>query len=171
MYIKDADQTKHHITAIRPLFPNMGIPDGADLSGIGYLPFVETPLPEVASGQSVAETTPEKVGDHYEQRWLVTDMTDEEKAAAMRQAIAEIEAAVDAHLDSVAQSYRFADRTRLSLRAAYPNPWQALGVAFGTWMDTCNAMAAAGLQDVIDGNIPLQTPEQVIAQLPAFVAP
>ena len=89
----------------------------------------------------------------------------------MERKISEIEAAIDAHLDSVAQSYRFADRTRLALRAAYPNPWQALGIAFGTWMDNCNALAAQGLQDVIDGNIPLQTPDQVIAQLPAFVAP
>ena len=89
----------------------------------------------------------------------------------MERKISEIEAALDAHLDSVAQQYSFADRTRLALRAGYPNPWQALGLAFGTWMDTCNAMAAQGMQDFIDGKIPLQTPEQVIAQLPEFVAP
>ena len=85
--------------------------------------------------------------------------------------LAAIEAALDAHLDAVAQQYRFADRTRLALRAAYPNVWQALGLAFGTWMDTCNAMAAQGMQDFLDGKIALQTPEEVIAQLPEFVAP
>lgn len=84
---------------------------------------------------------------------------------------AAIEAALDAHLDSIAQQYRFADRTRLALRAAYPNPWQALGLAFGTWMDTCNALAAQGMQDVLDGKIEVETPEQVIAKLPEFVAP
>ena len=94
-----------------------------------------------------------------------------ESATQTQRALAEVEAALDAHLDAVAQQYRFADRTRLALRAGYPNPWQAIGVAFGTWMDACNAMAAQGMQDFLDGKIPLQTPEQVIAQLPEFVAP
>ena len=94
-----------------------------------------------------------------------------ESAAQTQRALTEIEAAIDAHLDAVAQQYRFADRTRLALRAGYPNPWQAIGVAFGTWMDACNAMAAQGMQDFLDGKIPLQTPEQVIAQLPLFISP
>ncbi len=94
-----------------------------------------------------------------------------EKAAQTQREIAAIEAALDAHLDAVAQQYRFADRTRLALRAGYPNPWQALGLAFGTWMDACNTQAAQGLQDFIDGKVPLHTPEEVIAQLPEFVAP
>ena len=90
---------------------------------------------------------------------------------SMERKISEIEAAIDAHLDSVAQSYRFVDRTRLALRAAYPNQWQALGVAFGTWMDTCNAMVAAGLQDVLNGTLELPTASETIAQLPVFFAP
>ena len=94
-----------------------------------------------------------------------------ESAAQTQRGLAEIEAAIDAHLDAVAQQCRFADRTRLALRAGYPNEWQALGTAYGTWMDACNAMAAQGLQDFLDGKSPLQTPEQVIAQLPEFVAP
>ena len=94
-----------------------------------------------------------------------------EQAAQTQRALAEVEAAIDAYLDSVAQQYRFTDRTRLALRAGYPNPWQALGIAFGTWMDACNAQAAAGLQDFLDGKVPLQTPAEIIAQLPEFVAP
>ena len=94
-----------------------------------------------------------------------------ESAAQTQRALAEVEAALDAHLDSVAQQCRFADRTRLALRAGYPNQWQEFGTAFGTWMDTCNALAAQGMQDFLDGKIPLQTPEQVIAQLPEFVSP
>lgn len=121
--------------------------------------------------QRVHEVAPVLDGDVFRQAWEIVELAEEEREEAASKAIAAIEAAIDAHLDSVAQQYRFSDRTRLALRAAYPNPWQQLAIAFGTWMDTCNALAASWLQDFLDGEIQLQTPEQVIAQLPEFVAP
>lgn len=87
------------------------------------------------------------------------------------QLVAHYEAALDAHLDAVAQSYRYADRTRLALRAAYPNQHQALATAFGTWMDTCNDIAKQRYHAVKAGTSSLPTLEDFIAMLPPFVAP
>ena len=86
--------------------------------------------------------------------------------------IASYESALDKYLDSVAQRYRYADRTRLALRASYPNEDQALAVAFGTWMDQqCNRPAKQLMQDVIAGIKPQPTLEEFLASLPEFVAP
>ncbi|MFZ2972305.1 MAG: hypothetical protein WA049_06670 [Ferribacterium limneticum] len=85
--------------------------------------------------------------------------------------VAQYESALDAHLDAVAQSYRYADRTRLSLRAGYPNQHQALATAFGTWMDTCNDIAKQRYQEVKAGTATLPTMDEFLALLPAFVAP
>lgn len=88
------------------------------------------------------------------------------------QIVAEYEAALDNYLDSVAQRYRYADRTRLALRASYPNEDQALAVAFGAWMDQqCNRPAKKLMQDVIAGIKPQPTLEEFIASLPEFIAP
>lgn len=85
--------------------------------------------------------------------------------------VAQYESALDAHLDAVAQSYRYADRTRLALRAGYPNQHQALATAFGTWMDTCNDLAKQRYQEVKAGIATLPTLDEFLALLPAFVAP
>lgn len=84
--------------------------------------------------------------------------------------VAQYEAALDAHLDAVAQSYRYADRTRLALRAGYPNQHQAIATAFGTWMDTCNDIAKQRYQEVKAGTATLPTLDEFLALLPAFVA-
>lgn len=78
---------------------------------------------------------------------------------------------LDRYLDSVAQSYRYADRTRLALRASYPNQHQSLAAAFGTWMDTCNDLAKQRYIDVKAGADTLPPLDDFIALLPPFVAP
>lgn len=84
--------------------------------------------------------------------------------------IARYEALLDQHLDAVAQKYRYADRTRLALRAGYPNEHQPLAVAFGTWMDqSCNRPAKQLMIDVIAGKKPMPSEAEFIAGLPPFV--
>lgn len=81
------------------------------------------------------------------------------------------DAALTAHLDSVARSKRYADRISCSVRAGYPGPFQADGIAFATWMDTCNAIGYSILADFQAGNIPQPSVEDVIAALPEMVWP
>lgn len=86
--------------------------------------------------------------------------------------VARYEALLDQHLDAVAQKYRYADRTRLALRAGYPNEHQPLALAFGTWMDqSCNRPAKQLMVDVIAGKKPMPSEDEFIAGLPPFVPP
>lgn len=78
------------------------------------------------------------------------------------------EQALDNHLDAVAQVYRFANRHTLVARCGYPNTWQTLAMAFGTWMDNCNNIAYASLQDVIDQKRATPAVDTFLAELPAF---
>lgn len=96
--------------------------------------------------------------------FLPPPLTDEQK-------ISEYEAALDTHLDAVAQQHRYNDRFTFAMRAGYPGPWQAAGTAFGTWMDTCNAQAYSMLQDIQSGIADMPTVEEFIAELPPFVLP
>lgn len=93
--------------------------------------------------RTAAENTPEKITAIYEQ-------------------------ALDNMLNSVAHAHRYNDRFTFAIRAAYPGPWQAEGLAFAQWMDTCNAQAYQMLQDVLDGKIPQPTVEEFLASLPEF---
>lgn len=85
--------------------------------------------------------------------------------------ISRYESALDNLLDGVARNYRYADRTRLALRAGYPNQHQALAIAFGTWMDSCNDQAKQLYLDVKAGTAQMPTLEQFISGFSPFVAP
>lgn len=87
------------------------------------------------------------------------------------QIIAKYESELDAHLDAVAQSYRYRDRITFALRAGYPGPYQAEGIAFGAWMDTCNAQAYALVARVKAGSEAMPSLEAFITSLPEFVLP
>lgn len=83
--------------------------------------------------------------------------------------VALYEAALDAHLDSVAMAHRYRDRFTFALRAGYPGPYHAEGVRFATWMDECNTQAYALFESVtINGAVP-PTVDEFIASLPTFL--
>lgn len=96
---------------------------------------------------------------------VYTRKSDEEIMALMVQ---RYEQALDNHLDAVAKQYRYNDRFTFALRAGYAGPWQADGVAFAQWMDTCNASAFALMEQVLSGDAPAPTVEEFIAGLPEF---
>lgn len=87
------------------------------------------------------------------------------------QVLAQYESELDAHLDRVAQQYRYRDRVTFALRSGYPGPYQAEGAAFGSWMDTCNAQAYALMAAVLVGDAELPTVVEFLASLPEFVKP
>lgn len=84
------------------------------------------------------------------------------------QVIAQYEAALDAHLDSVAKQHRYNDRFTFALRAGYHGPYHDEGVAFAQWMDNCNAQAYATLQAVLAGQAAMPSVEDFIGGLPAL---
>lgn len=80
-------------------------------------------------------------------------------------------AKLDEHIDSVAKFKGYDSRITCALRAGYVNPWQQEGIAFGTWMDACYAMAYQIQADVLAGTRPTPTAEQLIAEMPVMVWP
>lgn len=83
----------------------------------------------------------------------------------------EYDAALVAHLDAEAQTHNYADRISAAVRAGYPGPFQAEGIAFAQWMDACNMVGYTMLADFQQGNIPQPTIAEVLAALPAMVWP
>lgn len=65
--------------------------------------------------------------------------------------------------DETAQSKNYDNRITCALRAGYPGPFQAEGIAFASWMDAQNAKAYQMLSDVQAGTMPM--PESVEAAL------
>lgn len=53
--------------------------------------------------------------------------------------------------DSTAQERHYDDRITCAVRAGYPGPFHAEGVAFATWMDAQNALAYSILAEVQAG--------------------
>ena len=86
--------------------------------------------------------------------------------------IAVFDAALVAHLDATARERRYDNRVTCALRAGYPGPFQAEGIAFAGWMDQCNALAYNLLAEVVAGTRPLpENPQALIDLMPPMVWP
>lgn len=92
--------------------------------------------------------------------------------SSLEEQIAVFDAALDSHLDAVAGERRYDNRITCALRAGYPGPFQAEGVAFASWMDQCNSLAYELLAEVVAGTRPLpDSPQALIDFLPMMVWP
>lgn len=84
----------------------------------------------------------------------------------------EIVAAMEVLFDTTAQSRRYDNRITCALRAGYVGPFQSEGLAFATWMDTCNATAYQMLAQVQAGTMAMpETIDAALAMLPEMVWP
>ena len=73
--------------------------------------------------------------------------------------------------DAAAQSHRYDNRFTCALRAGYPGPFQAEGLAFASWMDTCNAHGYEVMADCLAGARPIPTEEEFLGEMPEMVWP
>ena len=86
--------------------------------------------------------------------------------------ISVFDAALVAHLDATARERRYDNRITCALRAGYPGPSQAEGIAFASWMDQCNALAYQLLAEVVAGTRPMpDSPQALIDLMPAMEWP
>ena len=85
--------------------------------------------------------------------------------------IAELTQVIEAHYDAIAQTKRYDNRFTCALRAGYTGPFQAEGVAFAQWMDTCNAYGYQVMADCLAALRPVPTEAELIAELPPIVWP
>lgn len=85
---------------------------------------------------------------------------------------ADFDAALTAHLDATAQARRYDNRITCMVRAGFPGPFQAEGLAFAAWCDGCNMFAYSLMADVLAGNAPMpESTSAFIAMLPEMVWP
>lgn len=91
---------------------------------------------------------------------------------SLEEQIAVFDAALVAHLDATARQRRYDNRLTCALRAGYPGPFQAEGIAFAGWMDQCNALAYQLLAEVGAGTRPMpSSPQALIDLMPVMIWP
>lgn len=76
-----------------------------------------------------------------------------------------------AFFDRKAMERRYENRVTCALRAGFPGPFQADGLAFAQWMDQCNAYGYQVIDDVKAGKRQLPSEDEFIAELPPMVWP
>jgi len=82
------------------------------------------------------------------------------------------EKALEDHMNKKANERGYTTIHTASLRAALVNsPYYAEGVAYGEWMDLCNAKGYEILAKVQAGEIPLPDEVEFIAMMPVLVLP
>lgn len=75
-------------------------------------------------------------------------------------------AAMDELFNATAQAKRYDNRVTCALRAGYPGPFQAEGLAFAQWMDACNALGYQVMAEVLSGQRPMPTVPAFLDLLP-----
>lgn len=104
--------------------------------------------------------------------WIAEGNTPEPYVPPPVDMVAEITKAMDALFDVTAQSKHYDNRITCTLRAGYPGPFQAEGIAFASWMDAQNAKAYQMLARVEDGTMPMPaTIDEALSLLDPMVWP
>ncbi len=138
----------------------------------GFRPVVAVDQPAYDSlTYKVVETTPLLVSGEWYQQWELVALSPLEQQEALAVRVMQYDKALTAHLDKVAAERRYDNRITCSLRAGYPGPYQAEGIAFAAWMDTCLYSAYELLQRIQAGTAAIPTIEEFIASLPVLQWP
>lgn len=82
-----------------------------------------------------------------------------------------LQARVQQYMDAQARLRRWDNIRSAAIRAGYPGPYQAEGIAYATWMDACWAHCYQVLADVVAGLRLVPTEAELIAELPQLVLP
>lgn len=159
-YVNQETNAQVHINDLRQMFPSMALPDGGSASHVGYLLLRTTNRPTPLPWHHVSEAPPIS----NVQQWAQVPMGEDEIEALFS-------AALDEFYDIKAAERRYANRVTCTLRAGYPGPFHAEGVAFATWMDSCNAYCYSVMAAVKSGQRAMPTIEGLIQELPEMVWP
>lgn len=90
-YLKLDTQTRAHLWEIRAAHPQVSIPDGADLTDLGYAPLLDTDPPPTPDWHLVEPGAPVQIAGGWHTTWTVREMTTAEKSEAAAERIKQIE--------------------------------------------------------------------------------
>lgn len=85
--------------------------------------------------------------------------------------IARLKNKIREHLDAAARLRDYDNIKSAALRAGYPGPRQAEGIAFAQWMDSCWDYVRQVRDDVINGNRTMPSAAALISELPDLTLP
>jgi hypothetical protein len=106
------------------------------------------------------------------QAWLAAGNTPAAVPPATPERLqAQYTAALDAFIDAKARECGYDNRITCALRAAYPGPYQAEGLAFAVWMDTCYQQGTQALAEVMAGKRKAPTIDAFLKSLPSMEWP
>ncbi|SDO75797.1 hypothetical protein SAMN05216303_102279 [Rhodoferax sp. OV413] len=88
------------------------------------------------------------------------------EAELVQQRIGAFKAAISAYLDAAAKAKGYDNIVNAALRAAYPGPYHAEGVAFATWMDLTWQKSYELLAQWEAGSLSEPTTAELLAMLP-----
>jgi len=94
-----------------------------------------------------------------------------DEAAVAARTVADYVDAMTVLFDTTAQQRRYDNHVTCALRAGYPGPFQAEGMAFAQWMDNCNAKGYSILEQVTAGTLEQPTVSEYLAMLPTLEWP
>jgi hypothetical protein len=80
----------------------------------------------------------------------------------------EFDEAIQNHLDAKAQSLRYDNINAIGKYVGYANDFQAEAEKLGAWASSCWKVAGDIEADVLAGNRPMPTVDEVLSELPAF---
>lgn len=160
---------------VRRLFPNVSMPADigtCDLTHLGVYPLVDAEQPAFnPATHTVRHQAPVRDGARYVRGWTVVELSPLQIQANQDALIGTYTSAMDRLFDETAQQKNYDNRVTATLRAGYPGPFQAEGIAFGTWMDTCYAMGYQIMAEVLAGQRPMPTVDEFLALLPTMEWP
>ena len=88
----------------------------------------------------------------------------------LEQQVQVINNAIQNHLDTKAQEFRYDNMMSARSYAGYANPFQTEAQALATWCADCWAKAGQIENDVEAGNRPMPTVDEVLSELPVYGA-
>jgi hypothetical protein len=140
-------------------------PECKHIDGLPMLrPLSELPPPVFDPDLQTLQPSINVLPDRVELGHVVVDLP-------VAQAIANLGRALATHLDAAAAARGYDSIHTAALRAAYPGPFAAEGLAYAQWMDACNAVAASILAAVNEKRRPLPSAVELIAELPQIALP
>lgn len=103
--------------------------------------------------------------------WLQTNTAELEftQTELLQQVQADLSNAVQSHLDSKAQEFRYDHMNSARSYAGYTNAFQAEAISLGAWASECWVYAGTVEQAVKDNLRAMPTKEELIAELPVYV--
>lgn len=127
-------------------------------------PVVELPKPDFEPDLQRVDETVQIFDNRVEVGWTVVALPAEQIEANLDRALMQ-------HLHARAAERRYDSIHTATLRAGYPGPFQAQGVAYATWMDSCNAAAYQIMAEVKAGQRAIPTAAELLAEMPELVLP